>query len=216
MNTSIMNSCCRLTVLSSLSLGVFLFPLPCHSQTSLPAAMLGSEHLKAVGVHLPSYMATVDDLMRYQEGLLTHQQLMVEWDSLPGLQGRVKKEQVEGIPLAPNFTLLDRKRNLPGAAGKTDPLLAEDDLVVAGVTSTGEIRGIRIQGDPRMWHGESLEPGRRQERYDVVTPRVTIEVLFPDDPLIKRVVFMKPRPTPGGGWQLQNVGSVNLPPKPSA
>jgi hypothetical protein len=208
-------SCGRSIMFSGLCVGIFLLALTSHCQTSRPSAMLNSDHLRAVGVHLPSYIGTVDDLMQYQGELQTHQQLMVEWDSIPGLQGRVKKEQVEGTPLAPNFTLLDRKQNLPGAAGKTNPLLVEDDLVVVGVTSTGEARGIRVQRDPRLWHGEYLEPGKSQERYDVVTPKVTIEVLLPDDSLVRTVVFMKPRPTSDGGWRLERVGALELSPKSS-
>ena len=209
------HSCWRRVALCGFCLGISSFALSAQSPAQAPSPMLISSHLEAVGVHLPSYMASINDLMRYQEGLPTHQKLMVEWDSLPGRQGRVMKEEVAGVPLAPNFVLLDRKQNLLGAGGKIDPLLNEDELVIVGVTASGEIRGLKAQGDPRLWHGEYLAPGKRQERWDVVTAKVTIEVLLPDDPLIKTVLFMKPRWIADAGWQLEKIGGIDLPSKPS-
>jgi hypothetical protein len=188
--------------------------VPAYSQTSRPSAKLEPEHLRDAGLHMASYTPSIEDLMRYQETSSTYQRLMIEWDSLPGWHGYVRKEAVQGVPLSPNFVLLDRKQNLPGAAGKTDSYLAEDDLVIVGATSSGEVRGVRVQPDPRMWHDEYLVPGKRQERHDVVIPKVTVEVLLPDDPSIKSVVFFKPLSMPDGGWRLQKTGELQLPSKP--
>ena len=179
-------------------------------QPSQSSQMLLASHLQSVGLQLPRYMPTVLELMRYQDASTTYQRLSVEWDSLPGYHGRVKKDDVKGQPLAPNFNLLDRKRGLAGAAGKTNELLSEDDLVIVGITKHSEVRGLRIQGDPRAWHGEYLVPGAKQERYDVITVKVTIDIPLPDDPLITAVVFLKPQPTAEGGWRLQKIGSVDL------
>lgn len=189
---------------------------PCHGQTTPPSQMLDANQLKLAGVHFPPNLASLTELMRYQEELSTHQQLRVGWDSLPGREGHLRKEEVAGIPLAPNFVLLDRKRNLAGTPGKTDLLLSESRLVIVGTTSSDEARCIRVQGDQRSIHVENLKPGERHESADLIEPKVILYIYLSDDPLIKTVVFFKPRLKPDGGWRLQRVGAIDLVLKQSA
>jgi hypothetical protein len=181
------------------------------AQQPSSSLLLDAEMLNNVGFHLASYFPTVFEWMKYQDAMKTHQSISVEWNSLPGFSGRVSEETVRGVPLADNFTLLEREQNLPGAAGLTSPLLTEGDLVIAGVSKKGEIRGLRVQHDNRILTSENLLPGTPRGKKVFVTPKVSISVLLPDDPLITKIVFLKPRPNSTQSYELQLVGAMQLP-----
>jgi hypothetical protein len=128
---------------------------------------LSSEHLKQAGFHLPSYMPTVWDLTTYQSRLSARQELTMEWDSIPGLTGRRLKKEVEGIALAPNFVLMDRKQR-NGGAGRSSLTMNDGMLVIVAIDSNGEVRGIRNDPDLRVSSGEGYSPGKGWERADMV------------------------------------------------
>ncbi|MGO9270287.1 MAG: hypothetical protein ACLQOO_08560 [Terriglobia bacterium] len=210
-------------------------PEPRH----LPTTRLTAGHLADAGVPLPSYLTgdcpeetnlgrsakgeliwmdvcgvtAIRDLERYQAKLPSHQELMVEWDSLPGVQGRpelrgaLPLKEVEQIPLSPNFVLKDRKRNVRGGPVTWSGALG---LVIVGVTSGGEVRGLETLNDPRIWWSDSLGPGGTMQGAVFVNPKVTFKVFLPEDPAIRKVVFLDPSPTKDGGFKLKKLGTIDL------
>ena len=206
---------------------------------TFPAIDLTAAHLADAGFHLPSYESdncpdeknlfhsgrgeplwtdvcgtiAIRDFERYQAKLPSHQELMVEWDSLPGIQGRpelrgaLPLKEVEQIPLSPNFVLKDRKRNVRGGPVTWSGALG---LVIVGVTSGGEVRGLETLNDPRIWWADSLGPGGTMQGSVFVNPKVTFKVFLPEDPAIRKVVFLDPSPTEGGGFKLKKLGTIDL------
>jgi len=179
-----------------------------------PSTDITAEHLVEAGLHLPSYMPTILKVMNYQSQLTQHQELKVDWDSLPGRTGTLRKQDVEGIALSPNFVLVSRKQKLPGGAGKSNTGVGEDRLVIVAVTAHNEVRGLTLQGDPRASHAEDFSGGSGK-RYDFVEPRVTINIRLPDDPQIQTLIFFKPAANTNsdGGWHLEKIGTLTLPAK---
>lgn len=193
--------------------GLLLVVTPITAEAAAPGIFLTPEHLVEAGLHLPSYMPTIDRMMEFQTKLTYHQELTVEWDSIPGQTATVPASTVAGSTPAPNFILLDRKQQARGPAGKSHWDVGAD-LVIAAVTSQNQVRGLKIQGDPRFSYTEDLRPGHKHQRWDYVTPKVTIHILFPDDPQIQTVIFFIPAKGTGAGvWRLQEVGRLALPPR---
>jgi hypothetical protein len=148
--------------------------------------------------------------MNYQSSSNVHQELTVEWDSLFGQEQVIRRADVEGRSLSSNFVLQLQKRNLPMPAGKTTTLMGPDDLVIVGASLSKEVRAIRVQADPRMFHSEIVLPDQPKERHDFVRPKIEINVWLPDDDQIKSVVFLKPTPNQKGGWSLTKLGILPL------
>jgi hypothetical protein len=170
---------------------------------------LTSGKLTSAGLHLPSYMPTVGDQIGYQTGLPTHQELSIQWNSMPGVTAAVvKKQDVQNSPVSSNFVILSRKHSLKGTTETRPPMLVNDELVVAAATSSGEIRGLIVIWDPRASHTENVS---RQQKIDLLEPNVTFTLSIPDDPQIRRVIFLQPVAAQGGGAALNSLGEVPLP-----
>ena len=175
-----------------------------------PSVDLTPEHLVEVGLHLPSYMTTIRGIMDFQDKLTYHQELRLEWDSLPGRTGIIKASEVEGLPIAPNFTLIDRKQRIPGGAGKSNWAVG-DSLIIAAITSKNQVRGLKIEHDPRKMHSEDFSTPT-PKRHDFIVPKGTIFLALPDDPQIVAIVFFIPaKGGSDGGWRLREVGRLALP-----
>ena len=174
-----------------------------------PSLYLTAEDLTGAGLHLPSYMPTVDGLMAYQERLPFHQMLVVRWDARPGAREMVLKEEADKTPLSPDFVLLKRDTKMPGAVGKTQRPIRSGAIVVVAIDAAKQIRGLAIQPESLEVWLEDL-PQRKGWRY--IMPNVTIYARLPDDPQIQTVMFFSPtEPDQSGNWKLKQVGSLPLP-----
>lgn len=176
------------------------------------SGFLTPAHLQDVGFHLPSYMASIGELMRYQGRLPTHQELSVEWDSLPGQPAMVLRQDVEGAQLSSDFVLLDRRQNIPGGSGKCHYAISSEFVVIAAITSKNQVRNLCVMPDGRDLQGESWDPKTPKIGSSAfVIPKATILFRVPDDPEVKTVVFMKPfHRGNGDGWRLEKVGQISL------
>jgi hypothetical protein len=181
-----------------------------QDQPEPPAFQLRAEYLKQVGLHFPSYMPTVLDVMKYQASSSAHQELKIEWNLIPGVETPVPKKQVAEGSLAPNFSILGRKQNAPGNARVSTLTLSEMTLVTAAVTSNGEIRGLTVGPGSPVLFAERLVRGKQSPGEDVVFPRSTFIIFLPDDPKIERLVFLLSHPD-GEKYRLERVGTLELP-----
>jgi hypothetical protein len=175
------------------------------SQREQPLFELRADYLSAVGLHFPSYMPSVDDVMNYQAKLSTHQELTIEWTIIPGSDRPVHKDTVREGSLSSDFALVDRKQNVAGNARKSTLTLDEMALVTAAVTSSGEIRGLVVGPGSPLMRGE--RGGRA-----FVRPKDTFFVFLPNDPKIERLVFLLAHPA-GEKYRLEQVGILELPQK---
>ena len=168
-----------------------------------PCCDLTVDHLQSAGFHLPSYLPTMAEFEHYMQNVLTaHQQLTIDWDSLPGQPKYVAYENVKGMPLSGNFVVIEHKRKIRGASGMGHMTLGAHALVMFGITATSQVRSLWIDWDPRI-HGDGQF---------AVEPHVKMTVYLPEDPKIHAVVFMKPQYT-GQKWTLQPIGTLQLPHK---
>lgn len=196
--------CLGLCALAGMLLAV---PVPAQNPPE-PSTWITPEKITDTGLHLPSYMETVAEQMDYQRGLPTHEELAIQWDSLPGVSGQiVKKQDVENLPMSANFLVVERKHGIRGGAHTEPPMLVGGELVAAAATSGGEIRGLVVFWDPRASHTEDVAHGQRS---DFVKPRVTFSLFIPDDPQIRRIVFFKPVSTTGRDAKLEKIGEIPL------
>ncbi len=197
-------------VLSLLALGFsaqFYPPLLAQPAKSGPSNVLTPEVLQAVGVHLPANLPSLPALVRYQQKLATHQTITFTWDSIPGQKGPIEKSKADAIPLSGNFSDFERREHQPGPPGGTGLDVIQDTLIVIAVTETGEIRGLKAQGDRRTVHGESYPGGPPPEW---VNPYVNLSYVFPDDPTIRKLVFLKPVFSSTGYLSLRKLASIDL------
>jgi hypothetical protein len=179
-----------------------------QAQSAPPSNVLTPQLLQASGAgHLPSYVTSLPGLIQYQQKLPLHQVLTITWDSLPGQTGPIPKSTADTMTLSGNFTLVTRTRNEPGSPGGTGLDVIQDSLVIVAVTNSGEIRGLKAQGDRRTAHGEALSGGQAEEW---VSPKVTLSIVLPDDPLIRNLVFLKPVFSSTGQLSLQKLASMDL------
>jgi hypothetical protein len=151
-----------------------------------------TNELSEAGFHLLSYFSEIRQQMHYQDTITQHQTFKIEWDSIPGQVETARREDVERLPLSPTFTIVERKQGLSGPAGKIWDSLSQDGLVIVASTSRGEIRGLHVEADPRLLHGEYMGPAGHHERHDAVKPKVTFEFALADDPQIQKIIFLKP------------------------
>ena len=118
--------CCATAVIA------FFLPVPhggglqAQSPREQPAFELRADYLSGVGLHFPSSMPSVDDLMAYQADLAYHQELTIDWELIPGNDRPVLKETVSEGSLSSNFSLLDRKQNVSGNVARTLQLSTVD------------------------------------------------------------------------------------------
>jgi hypothetical protein len=186
-----------------------------QDQPEPPAFQLRAEYLEQVGLHFPSYMPTVLDVMKYHATLSTHQELKIEWNLIPGVETPVQKERVAEGSLAPNFSLLERKQSVSGNAHRSTLTLCEMALVTAAVTSKGEIRGLTVGPGTPVIFAERLVRGKQTPGEDTVAAKSTFIISLPDDPQIRKLVFLLAHPD-GAKYRLEQVGTLELPQRRSA
>jgi hypothetical protein len=177
-----------------------------RAQTDGLSWELNASHLQAAGLPLPSYMPRVRDVMLYQVGLSTHQEIEVQWDLIPGNDHPVRREGVAEGSLSSNFTLQDRKHNVQGNARTSTLTLSDLTLVTVAVAGNGEVRGLTVgPGSPRI----PAEYRNGKGGYNLVDSKVTFELFLPDDPKIEKLVFLVSHPD-GTKYRLEKVGSLDL------
>jgi len=184
--------------------------VPAQTMPEPPVFELQADYLQRAGLHFPSYMPSVLDVMKYQASSSTHQELKIEWNLIPGAETPVPKKRVAEGSLAPNFSILERKQNAPGNARVSTLTLSEMTLVTAAVTSNGEIRGLTVGPGSPVLFAERLVRGKQSPGEDVVFPRSTFIIFLPDDPKIERLVFLLSHPE-GEKYRLERVGTLELP-----
>jgi hypothetical protein len=157
--------------------------------------------LQEAGIHLPSSVSGIQGFFSYQNNLTTHQEFIVQWDSLPGHTEIMRMKEAEGIPLSPDFVVKDRKQNVRGAVGDGHYEVFRS-LVIVAVDSKGQVRGLKLGFDERIIVGE--EAGL------LIQPNVTLRFRLPDDPQITSIIFFLGAPRPEGGAKLVRVGAIDL------
>jgi hypothetical protein len=166
--------------------------------------------LSEAGIHLPSFINSVDQQLSYQAGLPTHQELSLEWDSLAGHSTEViKKEAVEGQTPRGDFRILERHQKIKGGSVSKPPMFIQDQMVAAAVSNGNEVRGLVVFWDPRASHSEDVA---RRERTDFITPSVNFNLWLPDDPTIRKVIFFRPVPGSNGKPRLEKIGELTIEP----
>lgn len=182
----------------------------CYGQNADDSLWIKSTSLGEAGVHLPSYINSVDQQLSYQAGLPTHQELSLEWDSLAGHSTEaIKKEEAEGQSLRGDFRIIERHERIKGGSGSKPPMFIQDQLVAAAVSNGNEVRGLVVFWDPRASHSEDVARGKR---YDFITPSVSFKLWLPDDPTIRKVIFFRPVPGSNGRPRLEKIGELTLEP----
>jgi hypothetical protein len=127
-----------------------------------PLDWLSLESLQNLGVHLPSYLPTVQAQMTYQASVPLHQTITVKWSSHVG-------GQQAG---SPGFVLVKRVQHVQKNA-HMDQLRAEDrPILVVATTPGGEVRAVALNADTRSTSGE-------------------IRVQLPQDGQIARLIFAR-------------------------
>lgn len=208
MNVRSMIACVALAFGTFLGGASFVRSVEAQDQPELPGYMLRVAYLQAAGLHLPSYMPGVMDVLKYQIRLSTHQELTVEWDLIPGIDHPLRREEADDRSLAPNFTLLDRKHGIKGGVQR-NAVLHDMFLVTAAVTSTGEVRGLVVGPGTPLHVAEHLRKGNQTGGNDLVNPKETFVLSLPDDPKIDKVVFLLARPN-GNEYRLEQAGTLQL------
>jgi hypothetical protein len=147
-------------VVAGIVLAIAASPRICRvraqAQPEPPAFELRADYLQRAGLHFPFNMPSVLDVMGYQVMVPAHQELKIAWGLISGVEKSVPKERVTEGPLAPDFSLLERKQNAPGSAQTSTLTLSEMSFVIAAVTSKGEIRGLTVgllSILPNAWSG---------------------------------------------------------------
>jgi len=180
----------------------------CFAQVVNDSLWIKPSSLTEVGVHLPSYIKSVDEQLSSQAALPTHQELTLEWNSLAGNSTKtLRKEETEGQVLRGDFHLVERQEKIRGGSVSRPPMFIQDHIVAIAVADGNEVRGLVILWDPRSWHSEDVARGKR---YDFITPSVRFKLWLPDDPAIRRVVFLRPVPGNNGKSHLKRIGDVLL------
>jgi len=161
------------------------------------------DRLGALGLHLPSYMSTIDELDRYEHLLLqTIQTIRIQWESMPGQKEIVPKNIAELDRGPSSFVLLEREHNVKGGIEGFRGLATKDVLINVGVTATNEIRGLSMLRDPRLINSEGPV-------WELINPTVQFDISLPDDPYIQRVLFLSPK-SDHGIYVLKKLGELDL------
>jgi len=162
---------------------------------------LSGQHLAGTPFHLPAYM-TLQEQMRLQEHLPTHQKIRIEWDSLPGMphDRLLTEDEVKGTALSAAFAVLSRNHAVPGAPGKLNFSLGPDTLVFIAATRAGEIRSLNVMPDFRIQDAE----GHR-----FVTAKIAFDINLADDPQIAQIAFFKPE-LHEDHFELKRLGNLTL------
>lgn len=189
--------------------------VPLHSMAPpepMNSLFLSPGHLEALGLHLPSYMPAVRDLIGYQLTSVSagsSKDRTIEWDSLPGQhgygeEGLLREEDTNMLPLSPNFTLVEPTQR-HYAYGLNGAFVVARTIVIAAATTDGEVRSTIIMGDPRNRGGEGQF---------MIAPKVTFNVVLPDDPQITKIVFLRPMSAdPPLLFRLEQIGKIELKPR---
>jgi hypothetical protein len=172
--------------------------------------ILNAGHLQSVGLHLPSNMPTMRDLVNYQRYLPTHQELQIDWDPHTGFDHPAWRELVAEDSLKHEFALVERKQNVKGNAVMNGLTLNDLGLEVVAITANGEVRGF-ANGPSLLMRGESLPAGNapRSVPHDYIMGKGPFRVSLPDDPQITNIALLLVHPD-GGKFRLEQIGTIDL------
>ncbi len=138
--------------------------------------------------------------------------LTLLWDSLPGREGIVSREEAERSATGPGtFTLLKQLHGQPVSAGSINTGLAES-MVIFGVTKSGELRCATTIENPRIIRVEDFSVNPAQ-RHDGVRAKTTFDVWFCDDPSMATIYIAVRDESDTTNGMLKLLGSVAVPPE---
>lgn len=167
--------------------------------------------LTEAGIRVPSQMTSINDVLGLPARWPTHQELTLQWDSLPGSSSKVvREEEIIGQPIRGDFKIVERRQHVKGAYGSPrPPMFLQDELVAVAVSSGNEVRALLILVDPRKSYSEDVQ---HRQRWNFIKPSVSFGLWLPDDPDIRSVVFFIPVRGDDGKPRLQRIGDLALPP----
>ena len=165
------------------------------------SSLLHCEHLEEAGLHFVPDMWTIRLLFDHQDNLTTHQEFVVEWDSIPGQTKIMRYDDAERISASPKFVLKERKQNMPGGIGRKEDTAVRSVVIVA-IDGSRQVLGIWVTTDPRLIYGESAGL--------LIEPNVTFRFWMPDDERIKSIIIFRTIPRAEGGAKLLEVGAIDL------
>jgi hypothetical protein len=167
-----------------------LWGLGTVSATSQDRYYLKNEDIQSLRLKLPTSLPDLQELSKYQRRITTHQQLVIQWDSMNGQHAIVSKQEADAYGNARGiFTLLKQSKAKPLSPSSFDTELY-DKILVVGRTNSKEIRCLATMHDPREGHAEFFDK-KNPERYDFVNPLVTFDLEFCDDPAITVLDFFQ-------------------------
>ena len=176
-------------------------------QTLAQTIRLDDAELHAAGIQVPAYLSLAELAQSQKEGKASY--LVVSLDSMHGSTVPVSPEQGRILGNA-TFTLEKIDRHLPYPPGAFNPDLADDILVIAGVTEAGELRALKTMLDPRGSYSEGLVNGKMNRR-EWVMPKVKFVFELPDDPAIRRCEFFYVDGRRGISNHLTHIGTLAIP-----
>jgi hypothetical protein len=183
---------------------ILLFLLPWCMQ--LPAQVaeheLTAELLTRLGVYLPQGRS-IQQQMKYQAAVATHDQVNLVWHSVPGMKGMVEQDELYSREVrSPDaISVVSIKRNLAeGGACPCGLLLRDDSILILGLSSPNEIRSIALLPDFRIGQLEGAK------RYFADGD---FHVRLPPDSSISQVKFATIRLN-NGSWVLTTIGDIPL------
>jgi hypothetical protein len=146
----------------SLLAGVLVCTISSHAQAVAQSLdWLSTESLSDLGVHLPSYINTVQAQMAYQAKVPLHQEITVAWSENTGGQK----------PSGPGFLLVKRMQHMQQVADVSALKAQDQPILVIAVTPDGEVRAFALYADTRFTTGQLV-------------------IQLPQDGQISRLLFM--------------------------
>jgi len=122
---------------------------------------LSLETLQGLGVHLPSYLPSVQDQLAYQAKVPLHQEITVQWSA------SVEEQQAEssGSPLVKRWQHMQKSASISQLKTGDRPIL------VIATTSGGEVRAFVLCADTRSTTGH-------------------LDIQLPQDGQISKLIFL--------------------------
>lgn len=163
-------------------------------QLSEPGMPITEQSLQKLGLSFPPYMPRLSDLLEYQKQFPVQQKLKVEWSAFAGPKNTVRRVNPAQQELAPDFRLLNKQRNTRGN-GMSFPFAANrNDIVIVGITTGGEIRGIAVKpvtflatSSPAEFKNDEQNSSKQDRSAEI------FDFAFPDDSQLQTILFLRPR-----------------------
>lgn len=122
---------------------------------------LSPEALQSVGVHLPSYLSSVQAQMAYQSKVPLHQEITLKWSA-----GAESQE-----PASAGFSLVKRQQHVQKTAIMSTIAPNDQPILVVATTPEGEVRAFALCVDTRATTGQ-------------------LDIQLPQDGQISKLIFL--------------------------